>query len=368
MANQESMQNGTHVPEDKYLLRRGSLLVFEGGQTFHSMDPADGDKDPQANLKDFPYRISILFRWTTSIMREHGAKKYSAKGGPKQYDADIKEFRAALADGSLQQGTLFVPSVTPATPMAETESIVKPWHKYCDQSSWHEAANIFPLMPGNELQKLADDIKANGLKNPIVLLNDKVLDGRNRLLACKLAGVTPDFQPRDAEKLGSPVSWVLSQNIRRRQLTTTQRAFIAVEAEKLFAIEAKQREHNRKTTQATLPESSKGQARDQAAKALDVSPRYVQDAKAIATKSPEVAAQAKAGKVSMAEAKHATQPTPAESPKPEPAAQQTPADAVKAITAVMDKLVREMSTEDALSVYEQLGEEIQKRIAAEKAA
>jgi hypothetical protein len=374
-----------HIPDEELLLQHGSFLIFNGGQTVHSMFPAA--EDAQCNLNDFDWRISILFRYTTEAMRKYGpGTKCNTKGGIEQYAAAINEFRAALANGSLQQGNLWESSVPPNTALTTVEQeifpmlhspaempsdqladkgITRPWHKYCDQSSWHEAANIFPLMPGNELQKLADDIKANGLKNPIVLLNDKVLDGRNRLLACKLAGVTPDFQPRDAEKLGSPVSWVLSQNIRRRQLTTTQRAFIAVEAEKLFAIEAKQREHNRKTTQATLPESSKGQARDQAAKALDVSPRYVQDAKAIATKSPEVAAQAKAGKVSMAEAKHATQPTPAESPKPEPAAQQTPADAVKAITAVMDKLVREMSTEDALTVYEQLGEELKQRISVE---
>jgi ParB-like nuclease domain len=103
-----------------------------------------------------------------------------------------------------------------AEPVGATEAgggMSRPWQEYCDQSSWHDAANIFPLMSDDELQKLADDIKANGLKNPIILLEDKVLDGRNRLLACKLAGVSPDFQSRNAEKLGSPVSWVLSQNL-----------------------------------------------------------------------------------------------------------------------------------------------------------
>jgi hypothetical protein len=52
----------------------------------------------------------------------------------------------------------------------------------------------------------------------------------------------------------------------------------------------------------------------------------------------------------------------------EPATQQTPAEAVKAITAFMDKRVREMSTEDALSVYEQLGEELKQRISVEMLA
>ena len=190
----------------------------------------------------------------------------------------------------------------------------RPWQEYCDSANWHEAANIFPLMPDDEIQKLADDIKANGQKNAIILIDDKVLDGRNRLLACKLVGVTPDFQSRNPEKLGSPVSWVLSQNLHRRQLTATQRAFVAVEAEKLFAIEAKQRQtagQNNETgraVKAKLPElgREKGQAREKAAARFEVSPRYVQDAKAVAARSPEVAAQAIAGKVTMAEAKRVT--------------------------------------------------------------
>lgn len=180
---------------------------------------------------------------------------------------------------------------------------MKPWQEFCKPENWHEAANLFPLMPDDELRNLADDIKNNGQKNPVITIDDKVLDGRNRLLACNIAGVRPDIQTRNTEKLGSPVAWVLSQNLHRRQLTATQRAFIAVEAEKLFAIEAKQRQGTRTDIKEKIPECYKGQARDKAAEACQVNPRYVQDAKAVAKQSPAVAAQAKAGKISMATAK-----------------------------------------------------------------
>jgi len=185
------------------------------------------------------------------------------------------------------------------------------WIEYADPSNWHEAASVFPLMPDDDLQKLADDVKANGLKNAIILLDNKVLDGRNRLLACKLAGVRPHLESRNAEKLGSPVSWVLSQNLHRRQLTATQRAFVAVEAEKLFAVEAKERQKTLNNAGGKNATSGTGKARDKAANACDVSARYVQDAKAVAVKSPAVAAQAKAGKFTMAEAKalHSLQKT-----------------------------------------------------------
>jgi hypothetical protein len=50
-------------------------------------------------------------------------------------------------------------------------------------------------MPPNELADLAEDIRANGLIHPIVVDGDGILiDGRNRLRACELAGVEPTFR------------------------------------------------------------------------------------------------------------------------------------------------------------------------------
>jgi hypothetical protein len=60
----------------------------------------------------------------------------------------------------------------------------------------HPAAALFPPMPADELQALADDIKKNGQRIPIAVTPDGVvLDGRNRLAACELAGVTPATLP-----------------------------------------------------------------------------------------------------------------------------------------------------------------------------
>lgn len=92
----------------------------------------------------------------------------------------------------------------------------------------HPAADLFPLMVGEELQALADDIKANGLRQPIVLdADDRVLDGRNRLAACKLAKVKPTFETIDG---GDPLTLVVSLNVNRRHLTAGQRAIAAAEA------------------------------------------------------------------------------------------------------------------------------------------
>lgn len=86
----------------------------------------------------------------------------------------------------------------------------------------HEAATVFPMLPEDELADLAADIKANGLIHPIVLDADGALiDGRNRLAACRMAGVEPAFTNLNGT---DPVAYVLSANVARRNLTKGQRA------------------------------------------------------------------------------------------------------------------------------------------------
>jgi hypothetical protein len=58
---------------------------------------------------------------------------------------------------------------------------------------FHYLANIFPMLAGDEAKALADDISEHGLREPITLLEGKILDGRNRYIACLDAGIEPRF-------------------------------------------------------------------------------------------------------------------------------------------------------------------------------
>jgi hypothetical protein len=89
----------------------------------------------------------------------------------------------------------------------------------------HPAAAVFPEMAAADLEALAADIKQNGLVHPIVRTPDGVIiDGRNRLKACEIAGVEPKFEDYTGS---NPVGFIVSSNLKRRQLNESQRALIA---------------------------------------------------------------------------------------------------------------------------------------------
>jgi ParB-like chromosome segregation protein Spo0J len=62
---------------------------------------------------------------------------------------------------------------------------------------FHEVANIFPLMDGDEYKALVEDIRHNSQREPIWTYQGKIIDGRNRFRACKEVGIEPHFKQWD---------------------------------------------------------------------------------------------------------------------------------------------------------------------------
>lgn len=97
----------------------------------------------------------------------------------------------------------------------------------------HKIASTFPLMRKPALDELIADIEENGLRDKIILFEGKILDGRNRYRA--MVRLDPKFSTKTAPKMfaefdgGDPVEFVVSKNLYRRHLTTSQRAMIAAE-------------------------------------------------------------------------------------------------------------------------------------------
>jgi N6-adenosine-specific RNA methylase IME4 len=91
----------------------------------------------------------------------------------------------------------------------------------------HSLADLFPTMEGAEFEQLKADIKANKLREPIWLLDGKILDGRNRYRACQILRIKPDTRKFDPKRHGDPLAFIISMNLKRRHLDESQRAMIA---------------------------------------------------------------------------------------------------------------------------------------------
>jgi N6-adenosine-specific RNA methylase IME4/ParB-like chromosome segregation protein Spo0J len=89
---------------------------------------------------------------------------------------------------------------------------------------FHALATLFPLLNGEDFDELVADIRTQGLREPIVMFEGKVLDGRNRYRACVEAGVEPTLTVYQGD---DPVAYVISLNLRRRHLDESQRAMVA---------------------------------------------------------------------------------------------------------------------------------------------
>ena len=169
----------------------------------------------------------------------------------------------------------------------------------------HPAAEIFPPMPPHETQELAEDIRQNGLREPIIRYEGKILDGRHRVKACAIAGVSPEFVDLPADE--SPARYVWSTNWTRRHLKPSQRAAIIQDFNKQLSREAKKRMSTGgkiSTDQGVerIPPLEKGKTRDKLAEIAHVNPRYISDAKQIAQKDPRLLEDVKEGRLTIPKA------------------------------------------------------------------
>jgi len=173
------------------------------------------------------------------------------------------------------------------------------------EPAFHDAAGIFDLLDGAEFDELVKDIRANGLKLPIILTDGKRLDGRNRYRACKAAGVDPIFRQWDG--VGSPSDYVWSLNNTRRHLDGNARALAAGRYQVQLEAEGKARKAaNLKNNSSKVPNGTidnAGRSRTQAAEKFGLPERTVdRAAKVVKGGTPELQKAVAEDKVSVSAA------------------------------------------------------------------
>jgi hypothetical protein len=153
---------------------------------------------------------------------------------------------------------------------------------------FHPLADLFPLLEGAEFDEFVKDVRVHDVRERIWLYEGKVLEGRNRYRAAAAAGVPC---PSRLYQGDDPVGFVVSMNLKRRHLSASQRAMVAVKL-------------------ATLPQGRPtktgkfaGLSQAEAAASLKISERSVRTASEVREAGvPELTHAVEAGTVSVSAA------------------------------------------------------------------
>jgi hypothetical protein len=189
-------------------------------------------------------------------------------------------------------------------------------HKYCSMfpdMSATKASDAAEMNP--QFAALMEDIRANGQLVAIVMYKGAILDGRNRWKALKKIGAAEmkiqQFEGDDTEAL----AYSTSMNLKRRSLTSGQRAMIGVAIEKELSELAAARKASGKGSEGSGGRGKKadradgkkagrdsGRASAAAAAQVDVSRNSVQLAKKISKDHPDIADKLSRGEISISQA------------------------------------------------------------------
>lgn len=161
--------------------------------------------------------------------------------------------------------------------------------------SVHPFADEFPYLSDDETLELAQDIEAHGLLHPVVLYQNEILDGRNRLRALAKTNLTA--VPVEEYDGDDPIGYIVSLNLARRHLTTGQRAMLAVAALPYYEAEAEVRMKAGVQSVQSDPSlnSGKGASAELAAEKFGVGRDAVNKAKSLSLNAGDLAAEVKAG-------------------------------------------------------------------------
>lgn len=208
----------------------------------------------------------------------------------------------------------------------------------------HPVASLFPMIDDDSLNALAEDIKKNGQREPIIvayldeaMLDEPVvIDGRNRHAACRLAGIEPEFKfvmsLNDRELSPQVIAdWIISHNLHRRHLTTSQKAMVGQGYLAYLKEEAKKRvdagrvnSHASRRGELASAKSREPNVREsrsdvRAAKIVGVGEKSIRDADFVVQNDPELAQQVRDSKVTVSAAakriREALNPKPKQTPE-----------------------------------------------------
>jgi len=177
-----------------------------------------------------------------------------------------------------------------------------------------EYYKLVPRPTPDEYEALKESIKTDGQEIPIIINGaDEILDGFSRNQICNELGIEPKFVRRTFTNKNDEKIFVVEINLKRRHLTSFQKADMGFILEPFYAERAKQRQA------ASLPKKGEkgfqpmvgsiephtkdeGKTSEQTAKAVGISRATYERAKEVKEKNPDLWKQVQRQEISISSA------------------------------------------------------------------
>jgi len=174
-----------------------------------------------------------------------------------------------------------------------------------------EFKSLIPPLTDDERRDLEASLKADGCISPVVVWYQQniLLDGHNRHELCRKHDIECEVHEIVLDSREAAKAWIIRNQLGRRNLNESQRALLAAALANIYAAQAKVRQtatHIKDGTppvRANLPAPKAPRPRDEAAAAMNVSPRLVQAAKTVKEKgTAKLQESVRGGEVSVSAA------------------------------------------------------------------
>ena len=118
-----------------------------------------------------------------------------------------------------------------------------------------ELQNLIPASTNEEYEQLKENIKNEGLREPIITWNNTIIDGHHRYRICNELNIEYKTIEKQFNDLDEVRTWMITNQFGRRNINSYQRAVLALELEKTLSKVAKEKERIRKSKSEDLFET-----------------------------------------------------------------------------------------------------------------
>ena len=167
-----------------------------------------------------------------------------------------------------------------------------------------EFKKLIPPLSAEEHTQLTLNICKEGIREPLILWNNYIIDGHNRFEIAKQFNLEYKTINKEFENEDEVKEWMILNQFGRRNLSAYQRSVLALELEDVFRIKAKENisieNKNRSTDSAKLPKRDSVDTRKELSKVAQVGERTLGMVKKIQEKAPqEIKTKLSTGEISI---------------------------------------------------------------------